>query len=159
MPTIIKPMFVCQCVAEGKNGHPKRGTVSVESFDYSTLWSVDEHIRTGGENAAYVLLRKIDVEIDYELPTPEEQAAISLPIMEAGLQKLRADFVVQETKLLADIASIKQLTYKGPIEGDFMAAADAARDVSPKRDEDVADAEIVEPAAPKWDIDKDGIPF
>lgn len=157
MPTITKPMFVCLCVAEGKNGHPKRGTVSVESFDYATLWSVDEHIKTGGESAAYVLLRKIDVEIDYQMPTPEEQAAISLPIMEAGLQKLRADFVVQETKFLADIASIKQLTYKGPIEGDFMAAADNAREVNPKRDEDVSEAEIVDvPAAPKPDLD---IPF
>ncbi|MNE05560.1 hypothetical protein D3C80_981290 [compost metagenome] len=154
MPTITKPMYVCLCVAEGKDGGTKRGVVSVESFNYASIWSVDEHIRKGGESAAYVLLRQIDVEIDYELPTAEEQAAISLPLMEAGLQKLRADFVVQETKFLADIASIKQLTYKGPIEGDFMAAADAARDVSPARHEDVEDAEIVD--APKFD---DGIPF
>ncbi len=155
MPTIHKTLFVCLCVAEGKDGGPKRGSVSVESFDYSSIWGVDEHIRSGGKNAAYVLLKTFECAIDYDMPTPEEQAATSLPIMEAGLQKLRADFVVQETKFLADIASIRALTYKGPLEGDFVAAADSAREVNPRRAEDVQDAEIV-PAAPKPDLD---IPF
>ena len=47
MPVINKTLFVCLCVAEGKNGGPKRGSVSVESFDYSAIWSVEEHIRKG----------------------------------------------------------------------------------------------------------------
>lgn len=157
MPVINKTLFVCLCVAEGKNGRPKRGSVSVESFDYSAIWSVEEHIRKGGESAAYVLLKTFECAIDYDMPSAEEQAAISLPIMEAGLQKLRADFTVQETKFLADIASIRALTYKGPLEGDFVAAADNAREVNPRRAEDVQDAEIV-PAAPKADFDPD-IPF
>lgn len=145
MPTIKKTMYVCLCVAEGSQGGDKRGTVSVESYNYGAIWGVQEHINSGGKNAAYVLLKEIQIDIDYTMPSAEEQAAISLPIMEAGLQKLRADFVVAETKLLADIASIKQLTYKGPLEGDFMAAADSAKEVNPRQDVEAEDAEIVEP--------------
>lgn len=156
MPTIKKTMYVCLCVAEGSQGGDKRGSVSVESYDYGSICGVQEHINSGGKNAAYVLLKEIEIDIDYTMPTAEEQAEISLPIMEAGLQKLRADFVVAESKLLADIASIKQLTYKGPLEGDFVAAADAAREVNPRKAEDVEDAEIVPPANNDKPLD---IPF
>lgn len=156
MPTIKKTMYVCLCVAEGSQGGDKRGSVSVESYDYGAIWGVQEHINSGGKNAAYVLLKEIEIDIDYTMPTAEEQAEISLPIMEAGLQKLRADFVVAESKLLADIASIKQLTYKGPLEGDFVAAADAARELNPRKAEDVEDAEIVPPANNDKPLD---IPF
>lgn len=144
MPTITKTQFVCLCVAEGSNQTwRKRGEVIVADMDYGSLYSVDEHVKKGGKEPAFILLEKREVEFSYDIPSAEAIAEITLPIMEAGLQKLRADFVVAETKLLADIASIKQLTYKGPIEGDYVAAADSAKEVNPRKDDDVEDAEIV----------------
>lgn len=161
MPVITKTQYLCYCVAESVKGGSslyKRGKVVMSDHDLSWLYSVDKHVSNGGEDPAFILLEKKEIEVHYDEPSAEEIAEVSLPILEAGLQKLRADFVVAETRLLADIANIRQLTYKGPLEGDFVAAADSAKEVNPRRDEDAEDAEIVEPA-PKWDIDKDGIPF
>lgn len=161
MPVITKTQYVCFCVAEANDGsasYYKRGKVQLSDHDLSYLYSVDKHVAAGGKEPAFILIEKKEIEVHYDEPSAEYIAEISLPILEAGLQKLRADFVVAETRLLADIASIRQLTYKGPIEGDFVAAADSAKEINPRRAEEVEDAEIVEPApaAPKPDLD---IPF
>lgn len=159
MPVITKTQYVCYCVAEAaKNGSSlyKRGKVVLSDHDLSWLYSVDKHVKSGGEDPAFILIEKKEIEVHYDEPTAEEIAEISLPIMEAGLQKLRADFVVAETRLLADIASIRQLTYKGPLEGDFVAAADSAKEVNPRRDEDAEDAVVTVIDTRKGDLD---IPF
>lgn len=144
MPAVTKTVYVCLCVSEPKAGYSsyKRGAVTISDYDLGDLYSVERYVESK-DNPAMITLSTQEISIDYVMPSAEEIAVITLPIMEAGLQKLRADFVVAETRLLADIASIKQLTYKGPIEGDFVAAADSAKEVNPRRQEDVSDAEIV----------------
>ncbi|AGZ17829.1 hypothetical protein IME_EC2_38 [Enterobacteria phage IME_EC2] len=103
---------------------------------------MEKHIKDNTD-PAMVLLETREIEIVYTEPTAERIAELALPLLETGLQSLRANFYMQEQKLLADIASIKQLTYKGPIEGDYVAAADSAKEVNPRKDDDVEDAEIV----------------
>lgn len=147
MPTVTKTQYVCLCVAEQKDSgysHYKRGAVTLSDHDLGDLYSVEKY-QSRNDVPAMITLSKQEIVVNYVMPSPEELAEITLPIMEAGLQKLRADFMVAETRFLADIASIRQLTYKGPIEGDYVAAADSAREVNPRKDEEVEDAEILPP--------------
>lgn len=145
MPVITKTQYVCYCVAEAvKSGSSfyKRGTTHLSDHDLSWLYSVDKHVTSGGADPAFILIEKKEIQVHYDEPSAEYIAEVSLPILEAGLQKLRADFVVAETRLLADIANIRQLTYKGPLEGDFVAAADSAKEINPRKDEEVEDAVV-----------------
>lgn len=141
--TYIKKQFICLCVADGtRSSFYKRGETYVSDHDLGDLYSVEKHTKDNSD-PALVLLETREIEIVYEEPTAERIAELALPLLENGLQTLRASFYMAEQKFLADIASIRQLTYKGPIEGDYVAAADSARDVNPRKDDDVEDAEIV----------------
>ncbi|QHR72916.1 hypothetical protein sortsyn_51 [Escherichia phage sortsyn] len=141
--TYIKKQFICLCVADGtRSSFYKRGETYVSDHDLGDLYSVEKHTKDNSD-PALVLLETREIEIVYEEPTAERIAELALPLLENGLQTLRASFYMAEQKFLADIASIRQLTYKGPIEGDYVAAADSARDVTPRKDDDVEDAEIV----------------
>lgn len=143
--TFIKQQFICLCIADGtRNSSYKRGQTYVSDWDLGTLYSVEKHIKDNTD-PALVLLETREIEIVYTEPTAERIAELALPVLETGLQTLRASFHIAEQKLLADIASIKQLTYKGPIEGDYVAAADNAREVNPRKAEEVEDAEILPP--------------
>ena len=141
--TYVKKQFICLCIADGtRSSFYKRGETYVSDHDLGDLYSVEKHTKDNSD-PALVLLETREIEIVYTEPTAERIAELALPLLETGLQSLRANFYMQEQKLLADIASIKQLTYKGPIEGDYVAAADSAKEVNPRKDDDVEDAEIV----------------
>lgn len=154
--TFTKTQFICLCIADGtRSSGYTRGNTYVSDYDLGSLYSVEKHIKDNTD-PAMVLLETREIQIVYAEPTAERIAELALPVLEHGLQSLRANFHMAESKLLADIASIKQLTYKGPLEGDFVAAADAAREVNPRKAEDVEDAEIVPPANNDKPLD---IPF
>lgn len=160
MAFATRKMFICYCVAEATAaGYSfyKRGKVQLSDHDLGSLYSVEKHVAAAGKEPAFITLGEKEIVVEYDEPSAEQIAEISLPILEQGLQKLRADFVVAETRLLADIASVRQLTYKGPLEGDFVAAADSARDVTPKDiDADEAEITVIDT---RDDDDKFNVPF
>lgn len=143
--TFVKKQFICLCVADGtRSSFYKRGETYVSDHNLGDLYSIEKHTKDNAD-PALVLLEEREIEIVYTEPTPERIAELALPLLESGLQTLRANFYMAEQKFLADISSIRQLTYKGPIEGDYVAAADSAREVNPRKAEEVEDAEILPP--------------